>query len=103
MPYHFHSHGRYQNQFAQAEQEARTNNRGLWGTCESGKKIPDSPSYSEPGSDYVGEQGLGQARDKDCKDFKTHAEAQAFFEAAGPGDPHKLDSDGDGLACESLP
>lgn len=41
--------------------------------------------------------------DKDCTDFATHAEAQAFFEAAGPGDPHRLDRDGDGIACETLP
>jgi len=41
--------------------------------------------------------------DKDCTDFATHAEAQAFFEAAGAGDPHRLDRDGDGIACETLP
>lgn len=41
--------------------------------------------------------------DKDCSDFTTHAEAQVFFESQGPGDPHGLDRDGDGLACETLP
>ncbi|MEK7499939.1 MAG: excalibur calcium-binding domain-containing protein [Patescibacteria group bacterium] len=41
--------------------------------------------------------------DKDCGDFSTHAEAQAFFDSAGPGDPHGLDRDEDGLACETLP
>jgi Excalibur calcium-binding domain len=41
--------------------------------------------------------------DKDCSDFATHSEAQAFFEAAGAGDPHRLDRDGDGVACEDLP
>ena len=43
--------------------------------------------------------------DRDCGDFATQAEAQAFFIAAGgPGqDPHRLDGDGNGLACESLP
>ena len=41
--------------------------------------------------------------DKDCSDFSTHAEAQAFFESQGHGDPHGLDRDDDGLACESLP
>ena len=43
------------------------------------------------------------ATDMDCGDFVTQAEAQAFFVAAGAGDPHRLDSDGDGLACESNP
>ncbi|TAK58936.1 excalibur calcium-binding domain-containing protein [Patescibacteria group bacterium] len=41
--------------------------------------------------------------DKDCADFSTHAEAQDFFESAGSGDPHALDRDGDGIACETLP
>ena len=41
--------------------------------------------------------------DKDCSNFSTHAEAQTFFESQGPGDPHGLDRDGDGLACETLP
>jgi hypothetical protein len=41
--------------------------------------------------------------DKDCSGFATHAEAQAFFESAGAGDPHRLDRDGDGVACETLP
>lgn len=41
--------------------------------------------------------------DKDCSDFSTHAEAQTFFKLQGLGDPHGLDRDGDGLACETLP
>lgn len=43
--------------------------------------------------------------DRDCGHFDTHAEAQAFFIAAGgpDRDPHRLDGDNDGTACESLP
>ena len=42
--------------------------------------------------------------DKDCSDFSTQAEAQTFFENNNPSaDPHALDADGDGKACESLP
>lgn len=41
--------------------------------------------------------------DRDCTDFATHDEAQSFFLKAGAGDPHKLDRDGDGIACETLP
>lgn len=41
--------------------------------------------------------------DKDCGDFSTQSEAQAFYEAAGAGDPHRLDGNDDGVACESLP
>ena len=43
------------------------------------------------------------AADMDCGDFATQAAAQAFFLTAGPGDPHALDADGDGQACESNP
>ncbi|MSU74596.1 excalibur calcium-binding domain-containing protein [Candidatus Kaiserbacteria bacterium] len=43
--------------------------------------------------------------DKDCTDFSTHTQAQAFFMANGgpSSDPHNLDRDGDGTACETLP
>ena len=41
------------------------------------------------------------AADKDCGDFDTQAQAQNFFVDAGSGDPHRLDADGDGWACES--
>ena len=45
------------------------------------------------------------AQDVDCPQFATHEEAQAFFEAEGgpASDPHGLDADDDGLACEDLP
>ncbi|MFP4285360.1 MAG: excalibur calcium-binding domain-containing protein [Desulfovermiculus sp.] len=45
----------------------------------------------------------GAVTDKNCPDFQTQAEAQKFFEAQGPGDPHRLDGDGDSVACEGLP
>lgn len=38
--------------------------------------------------------------DVDCFDFGSKAEAQAYLL---PGDPHRLDADGDGQACVSLP
>lgn len=77
----------YQQQFSDAQREARENNRGLWGTCVSRSQTPQVSG------------------DKDCTDFATQKEAQAFFiSQGGPSkDPHKLDSDKDGVACESLP
>ena len=64
----------------------------------------DSGSY-ESDTDYsTTRTNLSSgAADMDCSDFSTHAEAQDFFESEGPGDPHGLDRDGDGLACETLP
>ena len=38
--------------------------------------------------------------DLDCRDFTTQAEAQAYLL---PGDPHRLDGNNDGEACEALP
>lgn len=40
-----------------------------------------------------------------CSDFKTQPEAQSFFAKAGgtSKDTNRLDGDGDGVACESLP
>jgi hypothetical protein len=44
------------------------------------------------------------ARDYDCSDFSTWRQAQRFYRNhGGPRrDPHRLDSDHDGIACESL-
>jgi hypothetical protein len=45
------------------------------------------------------------AADRDCGDFGSQREAQIFFlNQGGPNsDPHGLDSDGDGIACETNP
>lgn len=45
------------------------------------------------------------AADRDCGDFSSQRAAQIFFlNHGGPqSDPHGLDSDGDGIACESNP
>lgn len=42
------------------------------------------------------------AQDMNCSDFRSWREAQDFYERSGPGDPHGLDRDNDGIACESL-
>lgn len=44
-----------------------------------------------------------QASDRDCGDFASQRAAQLFFlDNGGPrSDPHALDADGDGIACES--
>ena len=40
------------------------------------------------------------ARDYDCDDFESQAEARLYL---APGDPYGLDEDGNGVACETLP
>jgi len=44
------------------------------------------------------------AADKDCSDFRSWRAAQNFYKKhGGPRrDPHRLDADRDGIACESL-
>jgi len=39
--------------------------------------------------------------DKDCRDFGSQADAQAVLDADA-SDPHRLDADHDGIACESV-
>lgn len=44
------------------------------------------------------------AADKDCSDFRSWKAAQTFYKNHGgpKRDPHRLDADRDGIACESL-
>lgn len=42
--------------------------------------------------------------DRDCGDFATQKSAQVFFLQNSPStDPHRLDADGDGVACDANP
>jgi hypothetical protein len=44
------------------------------------------------------------AGDKDCADFNSWRAAQKFYKRHGgpQRDPHRLDADHDGIACEDL-
>lgn len=44
------------------------------------------------------------AADKDCSDFSSWRAAQKFYKKKGgpDRDPHRLDADSDGIACEEL-
>lgn len=100
---------KYVDQFRALQEEARQAGRGLWSEAASEAPLtPETPATPEtpstPEAPAPSQEELN-GPDKDCSDFSSQAEAQAFFEAAGgpERDPHKLDRDGDGLACESLP
>ncbi|MDP9480549.1 MAG: hypothetical protein M3R38_33630, partial [Actinomycetota bacterium] len=56
-----------------------------------GPGVPDPGVPAAPAAPPVG-------GDLDCKDFGSLAEVQ---ESLAAGDPHGLDADGDGRACES--
>jgi hypothetical protein len=77
-------------------------------------RMPSYPRYSDASihseNEYQTTSGGKNARagsvaiagDKDCGDFDTQKEAQRFFKRHHPKkDPHGLDADEDGIACES--
>ncbi len=88
--------------FNNFEKYAREKNLGLWGSCPVNLTPVTPTSFPQNSAPSAATYSGG---DKDCSDFATHATAQAFFISEGgpASDPHKLDADKDGLACESLP
>jgi micrococcal nuclease len=113
--------------FRAAQDTAMANQAGLWSpaTCAGDTTTPADPpavvaaapepalkplpvepvSAPKPAAPTYSGRFDPSGPDRDCGNFSTHAEAQAFFIAAGgPGsDRHRLDSDHDGIACEALP
>jgi len=69
----------------------------------SSNYVSDSEPYDR--YDDPEEERPPSTGDYDCSDFSTQEEAQEFFEDEGgpDDDPHNLDRDGDGVACETLP
>ncbi len=98
---------KYQGLFEEAEREARNEERGLWGECEGDPPtdmlVDDKPNSLLEESTFS--DVYCSSNFYNCSDFKTQKEAQEIFEACGglEKDIHKLDSDKDGKACESLP
>lgn len=92
---------KYQGAFKEAENQARESKRGLWADDACKSNINESTIQPKPESQSL----TSPSEDKDCSAFKTQKEAQVFYiSQGGPGsDPHKLDQDKDGVACESLP
>ncbi len=78
--------------YRQAGSTARGGDRGIWGSCSGSAAGPTSePSPARPAP--------SSGPDKNCSDFTSQSEAQDYLL---PGDPHGLDGDGDGTACDSL-
>ena len=84
-----------EQKYLELKEQAQAGNVGLW-ACAG----PATAAPSDGGLRYD-----QQGPDRDCGDFSTWQEAQAFYEAAGgpASDPHCLDGDKDGIPCESLP
>jgi micrococcal nuclease len=84
---------KYQEDLESAEEEARLNNKGLWGSCAG---VAASIQRKDSNS----------SADKDCSDFSTQLEAQEYFDTRGGSPTNNVDrldgSDHDGKVCETL-
>jgi micrococcal nuclease len=87
------------NDFQGIEATAQANHVGLW---DFGGPVTTTASTTESSISGPNIPPLPPDGDYNCGDFDTHDQAQWVLEAT-PGDPHRLDGDGDGIACESLP
>lgn len=102
VAYVYPPNDKYIEKFREIESQAKNKAIGIWSingyVTEKGfnaKVVPakeKSPTYDTSGPD------------RDCADFSSQEEAQAFFEATGgpESDSHRLDGEGDGLVCEGL-
>ncbi len=90
--------------FQEAEQKASASMLGLWNAPPTLAPLPTQAPSGGGGGNAVCNCG---GPDLDCKDFSSHASAQACYEycvSQGYGNIFRLDgNDNDGLACESLP
>ncbi|MBI5456798.1 thermonuclease family protein [Candidatus Kaiserbacteria bacterium] len=97
---------KYQTQFKAAEKAARQEKKGLWAddACAlESTRAPTQQSTVTPAPKSGAYECA--ANTYNCASFSMQKEAQAAFESCGgnANDVHKLDSDKDGVVCESLP
>lgn len=94
----------YIDQMRAAETEAQANKRGLWGACSDGTSSegtaapPPPPSGSDCHASYPDFCIAPPPPDKNCADF-TQKSFTVRWDVPDP-DPHKLDGNKDGKACE---
>ncbi|WP_171814876.1 thermonuclease family protein [Halothece sp. PCC 7418] len=93
------------NRYRNAQEQAQRSRQGIWAyhnpimpwnyrRGERHQPIPTTTTAENLPSCIDG--------DCDCKHFSTQAQAQQVL-TRFPEDPHRLDGDNDGVACESLP
>ncbi|WP_254854024.1 thermonuclease family protein [Halobacillus salinus] len=90
----------YQDSFEKAEAQAEEKGIGIWSIP---GYVTEDGFESEAAASSSPEESSDEP-DRDCSDFDRHEQAQAFFESEGgpESDPHDLDRNNDGLACESI-
>lgn len=88
--------------FYEEEEYAQSRRLGVWGYDESRASSATSTTASVSSVEGFSPRDHDNDGDHDCQDFDTHPQAQEEL-GLGGSDPHRLDSDGDGVACETLP
>ena len=73
--------------------------------CQGLPGAPGEEPVASSGTDETTPPGDDGFVDRNCGDFDTWRQAQDFFLSEGgpEDDPHGLDRDGDGIACQGLP
>ncbi|MCS4169377.1 endonuclease YncB(thermonuclease family) [Salinibacter ruber] len=95
LAWHYRQYAPNATEYARLERQAQNAGRGLWSQA--------NPTAPWEWRDRTSGPGETSAEDRNCSDFDTQPESQRFFESHQPGDPHGLDGNNDGQACESLP
>ncbi|KTG11392.1 hypothetical protein AUR64_03815 [Haloprofundus marisrubri] len=96
-----------QDSYYESEETAQNNNRGLWECTDVSTPTPTTtPEPEDDQEDEVNDEDIDlppvpDDGDYNCGDFDTHEQAQYVYEQ-DTSDPHGLDGDDDGEACESL-
>ena len=119
--YTYNTPYKYQVEFKQAQVDAKNSKLGLWAdsACNTQTTATPPPSTPPPTTPIVNNTTPTNttppastntyncgSNTYNCTDFSTHAEAQAVYDYCFSQigkDIHRLDSDGDGQACENLP
>lgn len=87
---------RYSRDYVDEERKARQRGAGIW----QGEFV--MPWKWRRGERVGGASGAGSVgRDRECGDFSSQRQAQRFYQRFD-GDPHRLDGNEDGEACEGL-
>jgi hypothetical protein len=96
--------GQDRSKFAKPEQRYNGEAACITGQIEDYQGVPQIVARD---TKQILELDCSCSRDTyNCSAFGTHAQAQAVYNCCrnkGRGDPHRLDEDNDGQACESLP
>jgi micrococcal nuclease len=88
---------KYQNIFKEAEKDAKTNNRGLWSSCQSNNsptKTTTQKSNNNSGSNNYSCDGKTK-----CGQMNSCEEAYFYLNSCGLD---RLDGDSDGVPCETI-